>query len=279
MGERSFFVEPGAIREGRAELTGPVAHQIRNVLRLRPGDTVELLDNSGFVQMARLVTLSREGVIAEVVERRRSNTEPGVELVLYQALMKGQKMELVLQKGTEIGVSRFVPVLSERCVSRPSEADLERRLERWQAIVREAAEQSGRAVLPPVSRLESFGEACRNAAAAGLALVAWEEEHALGIGGVLRESVTPFPTPSAIQGEGIEGSPSPSVGAGVGVGGRRPRISLLVGPEGGFSPKEAQVAREAGVKVVSLGPRILRAETAALVAATLVLCATGDMGG
>ncbi len=261
MGERSFFVDPGAIREGRAELAGGVAHQIRNVLRLRPGDTVELLDNSGFVHVARLVTVSKEGVAAEIVERRRSNSEPSVELVLYQALMKGQKMELVLQKGTEIGVTRFVPVLSERCVSRPSAADLDRRLERWQAIVREAAEQSGRAVLPPVAGVERLDEACRSATGGGLALMAWEEEQALGIGAVMRESLPPSPP----AGEGVEGN--------------RPRVSLLIGPEGGFSPREAQLAREAGVRIVSLGPRILRAETAGLVAATLVLCETGDLGG
>ncbi len=279
MGERSFFVDPGTVREGRAELAGAVAHQIRNVLRLRPGDTVELLDGSGFVLLARLVAVSKEGVAAEVVERRRSNSEPGVELVLYQALLKGQKMELVLQKGTEIGVSRFVPVLSERCISRPAAADLERRLERWQAIVREAAEQSGRAVLPRVAALESLEEACRSAVAGGLALMAWEEEHALGIGRVLRESLTPFPVPFPIRGEGSEDSPSPLVRERAGVWAQRPRVSLLVGPEGGFSAREAQAAGEAGVRIVSLGPRILRAETAGLVAATLVLCATGDMGG
>lgn len=260
-------MEPGTIGGERVELTGPIAHQIRSVLRLRPGDTVDLLDSSGFVFEARLVVLSREGVSAEVVGRRPSGSEPDVDLVLYQALLKGQKMELVLQKGTEIGVSRFVPVLSERCVSRPTPADLERRIERWQAIAREAAEQSKRGILPAVASTESFEEACRSAAEGGLALMAWEEEHALGIGGALREAGL----------SNLSRNPSPS--AGPEEGGRKPRIALLIGPEGGFSAREAEVAMDAGVRVVSLGPRILRAETAALVAATLVLCATGDMGG
>ncbi|MHB8993173.1 MAG: RsmE family RNA methyltransferase [Chloroflexota bacterium] len=281
MAGHSFFVEPGTISGERVGLTGPIAHQIRSVLRLRPGDTVDLLDGSGFVYEARLVALSREGVSAEVVGRRPSGSEPGVELVLYQALLKGQKMELVLQKGTEIGVSRFVPVLSERCVSRPATSDLERRIERWQAIVREAAEQSKRGVLPAVTSAEPFEDACRSAAEGGLALMAWEEEHALGIGGALREAglSTPSPTPPPFEGEGAATPLPPLWGKGQGDGGWKPRIALLIGPEGGFSAREAEVARGAGVRVVSLGPRILRAETAALVAATLVLCATGDMGG
>jgi len=223
---------------------------------------VELLDDSGFVHLARLAVVSKEGVVAEVVESRRSGTEPRVELVLYQALLKGQKMELVLQKGTEIGVSGFVQMLSERCVSRPDARDLARRLERWQAVVREAAEQSGRAVLPKVSGLESLEDACRKAAADGPALMAWEGEHALGIGRALSEA-----------GFGTDGE------AWTREGGARPRVSLLIGPEGGFSPREVETARDAGVRIVSLGPRVLRAETAGLVAATLVLCTTGDLGG
>ncbi|MGE5620151.1 MAG: 16S rRNA (uracil(1498)-N(3))-methyltransferase [Sphingomonadaceae bacterium] len=282
MARHSFFVDPAAMQGERVELTSPIAHQIRSVLRLRPGDTVDLLDGSGCVHEARLVAVSREGVVAEVVNRRLAHTEPGAELVLYQALLKGEKMELVLQKGTEIGVSRFVPVLSERCVSRPGAADLERRIARWQTIVREAAEQSKRGVLPGVAPVEQFGAACRSAAEGGVALMAWEEERALGIGRVLAEAGlaggrgplghgdarNERASPSASD----SASPRPAVRA-------RPRVALLIGPEGGFSEREAETARGAGVRVVSLGPRILRAETAALVAATLVLCATGDLGG
>ena len=268
MAAHSFFVEPGAIQGERVELRGPVAHQIRAVLRLGPGDLVDLLDNSGIAYTVRLVVVSRESVVAEVVERRRPATEPRVELRLYQALLKGQKMDLVLQKGTEIGVSRFVPVLSERCVSRPSAADLRGRQGRWEAIVREAAEQSGRALMPVVEVLVPFAEACKAASGDDLAIMAWEEERALGIGTVLREAdlvgaVTPSPAPLPSKWDGV----------------RRPRIALLVGPEGGFSPREAEIARAAGVRVATLGPRILRAETAALVAATLVLCETRDLGG
>ena len=258
MGERSFFVEPGTIQGGRAEITGQLAHQIGRVLRLRPGDTVELLDNSGFICVARIEQIARDVVGAEVLERRRLDTEPGVRLELYQALLKGQKMEWVLQKGTEIGVSRFVPLLSERCVSRPSSADIAGRLERWRAIVREAAEQSGRAVLPEVAGLESFEQACTTASGVDLAVMAWEEERTASLNGLLHEE-------------------------GLSVGTSRQasdlRVAILIGPEGGFSRQEAETARSAGVRIAGLGPRILRAETAALVAATVVLWETGGLGG
>lgn len=259
MAAHSFFVEPGSIQGEMVELRGQVAHQVGKVLRLHPGDVVELLDNSGYVYQARIVAISRSGVGAEVLGRRRRETEPRVELELYQVLLKGQKLEWVLQKGTEVGVSRFVPMLSERCVSKLSGDDIKRKLDRWAEIVREAAEQSRRAVLPQVAPLVSFGDACREAVQADLAIMAWEEETSRGIGELLRD---------VRLGRAAEVPRS-----------ARPRIALLVGPEGGFSEKEAETAREAGVRVASLGLRILRAETAAMVAATVVLYEMGDLGG
>jgi 16S rRNA (uracil1498-N3)-methyltransferase len=259
MGERSFFVEPGTVRAQRAEIGGQVAHQIGRVLRLRPGDTIELMDNSGIVYVAKIDGISRESVSAEVLEQRDPGTEPPVRVDLYQALLKGQKMEWVLQKGTEIGVSRFVPMLSERCISRPSAADVEARLERWRAIVREAAEQSGRAVLPDVAGMASFEEACAAASRTALPIMAWEEERGTGLGRMLVE-----------------------IGLGARAYGREAgglRVALLIGPEGGFSRGEVDMALSAGMRIAGLGPRILRAETAALVAATVVLQETGGLGG
>ena len=254
MGERSFFVESGAIQGERAEIRGPIAHQIGRVLRLRPGDSVDLLDNSGALFVAVLTDVSRDTVRARIVERRRPETEPEAHVDLYQALLKGQKMDLVLQKATEIGVSRFVPVLSERCVSRPSHGDLEGKVERWQAIVREAAEQSGRAVIPEIGHLEEFDRALISASAADLAVIAWEEERGVSLARLLRD-----------WSRGSDAASS--------------HIALFIGPEGGFSPLEAERAVAAGLRTVGLGPRILRAETAAIVATTAVLWETGGLGG
>ena len=256
MGERSFFVDPGTVSGDTAEIRGPIAHQIGHVLRLRPGDFLELLDNSGDALTARIDEITREGVLATITGRRRPETEPPVRLELYQSLLKGEKMEWVLQKGTEIGLSRFVPVLSERCVSRPSEADLSRKLERWRSIVREAAEQSGRAVLPEVAPLVDFNRACSAAAAADFAVMAWEGERTATLRGLIRQETEAWTGRT-----------------------ERPRIAVLIGPEGGFSEREAEIARTAGVTPAGLGPRILRAETAALVAATVVLWEAGGLGG
>ncbi|HEX9015358.1 MAG TPA: 16S rRNA (uracil(1498)-N(3))-methyltransferase [Chloroflexota bacterium] len=256
MGERSFFVEPGTIRGEEAEITGAVAHQIGHVLRLRPGDSVELLDNTGAVHFATLSKITRDVVAATIVERRHPDTEPPVRIELFQSLLKGDKMEWVLQKGTELGIARFVPVLSERCVSRPAQRDLAGKLERWRAIVREASEQSGRTRLPEVSPLEGFDQACESARGCDLAVIAWEQEHAASLGGLARRFRAGRAT--------AEG---------------RPSIGLMIGPEGGYSSGEALAAREAGVVTAGLGPRVLRAETAALVAPALVLWEMGGLGG
>jgi len=259
LGSRSFFVEPGSIQGDRAVLRGQVAHQLNHVLRLAEGDVIELLDNSGTLYLARILECAREEVVARVEERREPAAEPRTRLTLYQALLKGDKMETVLQKGTEIGVTRFVPVLGERSVSRPGAGELERKLPRWRVIIREAAEQSGRATLPEVGPLASLEEACRQAAAAAaLSFMAWEEEEmSFGLGRLVREARR------TREGRGEAGPVA---------------VSVLVGPEGGFSAREAGIARSAGVRLASLGPRILRAETAAVVAATVVMEAMGEMG-
>lgn len=252
-------MEPGSIQGDRAVLRGQVAHQVSNVLRLAEGDVIELLDNSGTLYLARILECAREEVVARVEERREPAAEPRTRLTLYQALLKGDKMETVLQKGTEIGVTRFVPVLGERSVSRPGAGELERKLPRWRVIMREAAEQSGRATLPEVGPLASLEEACRQAAAAALSFMAWEEEEmSFGLGRLVREARR------TREGRGEAGPVA---------------VTVLVGPEGGFSAREAGIARSAGVRLASLGPRILRAETAAVVAATVVMDALGEMGG
>jgi 16S rRNA (uracil1498-N3)-methyltransferase len=161
-------------------------------------------------------------------------------------LLKAQKFEWVLQKGTELGIAGFVPVLSSRSIIGSVQDVRDAKLERWQRIIAEAAEQSGRAVLPSLAGPMAFKPACQAAAQQGLALIPWEEERVYR----LRQA--------------LDASPK--------------HISLLIGPEGGFAAEEVATAREAGVVPVTLGPRILRAETAGLAAATAILYALGDFG-
>jgi len=245
-----FFVSPDCLQGECVSLAGPLARRLSRVLRLRTGDRIVLLDDSGWAYEVALDAVSPERVIAHVVGTSESQTEPSTRLVLYQALPKARKLEWVLQKGTEMGVSTFVPILTERCVPRVGVPDDERRLARWRSIVAEAAEQSGRARLPRVLPIRSFLEACQTPPPDALALLAWVSGEARPLSKVLHSL----------------GQPAPR------------EVRLFVGPEGGFTPDEVARAREVGIVPVSLGPRTLRTETAGLVVLSVVLYALGEMG-
>lgn len=240
-----FFVEPELIARmsfGLLALEGAIAHQVANVLRLRGGDEILLLDNAGGEYRVRLERVERKMIVVRFIESQPAAGEPQTQITLYQSLLKGEKWDFVLQKCTEVGVSGFVPVVSERCVARPSEGRLERHLR----IIQEAAEQSRRGLLPVLGDTLAFAVACEQAAARhDLALILWEEPQGLDFSQVLQQ---PHGT-----------------------------VALLVGPEGGFSSEEVTLAHQCGIIPVTLGPRILRAETAALVAAAVTLYSFGDM--
>ena len=213
-------------------------------MRLRVGDHVLLLDNSGREYVVKLTALTATAAQGLVLRSRKAAGEPRARLVLYQALIKGQRFDWVLEKGTELGVAGFVPIVSSRAVVRASK-ESSARVGRWRRVIVEAAEQSGRCRLPEISSPLPFEEAC--ASAAGLCILPWEGEREASLGDVLAEEV--------------------AVDA----------VSLFIGPEGGFPPEEVDLARQKGVRTVSLGQRILRSETAALVAAALVLHELGEL--
>lgn len=244
-----FFVSPDAISGDEVTFDPPTAHQLRNVLRLRPGEQVRVLDNSGAELTVTLTALERDVGRGRVCERRKPQTEPLVSLTLYQCLLKGDRFEWVLQKGTELGVSRFVPVSSERTVMRISHRR-ESKHARWARIIREAAEQSHRARLPALSGPLSFPEACEESIAHhDMVLLPWEEASGEGL-------------PAALAAR------APILGS----------VALVLGPEGGFSSSEVSVAQSHGIRVVTLGPRILRAETASVAASAVLLALLGEMG-
>jgi 16S rRNA (uracil1498-N3)-methyltransferase len=243
-----FFVPPEWLQNDRARIQGPTAHQIGRVLRLRPGDHIALLDDSGIEYVAELERVTPAEVTARVIERFRPASEPPFNLALYQALPKGKKMDWVLQKGTELGITAFCPLISRHSV--PQEPVDAERLTRWRRIVAEAAEQSGRARLPRVEEVRSYSAVCQPAPRGVLALMASPEAGAMP----LRHAL-----------EGLDETPC--------------EVRLFVGPEGGFSSDEVEAAREAGMVAVSLGPRILRTETAPLYLAAVVLYALESPDG
>lgn len=239
-----FFIPPEWLVEDGVTIRGGQAHQIAHVLRLKPGDRFVVLDSTGFEYEAVLLDITRDRVRGRVEGRRRCETEPALSVSLYQALLKGDRLETVLQKCTELGVSEFILFESARCVAR-SPRPL--RLERWRAIVTEAAEQSRRGKVPALQGVIRFDEACGRIT--GAAIMPWEGEGCRGI----KEALQMI---------------RPSVGG---------KIAVFIGPEGGFAEAEVELARSKGIQPVSLGKRILRAETASMAVVSAVLYEFGEM--
>jgi 16S rRNA (uracil1498-N3)-methyltransferase len=242
-----FFIPPESIQGDVVQFPRQVAQQMRSVLRLAVGEHVIVLLNDGWEHEVQIRAIGQQETSGWVLERRRNQREPGITVSLYQCLLKKDNFEWVLQKCTEIGVSRFVPVISQRTVVKISDESAQTRLDRWQRILTEAAEQSGRGIAPVLSGVMSVGDALMDSAAHEARLIAWEEEGAT----TLRAAME----------------------------GRYPAsIALFVGPEGGFTVEEVGLAWDYGVLPITLGKRTLRAETAAVVLATLALHSFGELG-
>ena len=224
-----FFVSPDAVSGDRFPLPHEVRHQVRTVLRLGDGDRIVLLPGDG--TEARCLLVGDECIVED---RRRAEGEPAHRLTVVQALLKGDALEEVVQRGTEVGVSEFRLAVTDRCVARELST---RKLDRLRAIAREAAEQSERGLVPPVHSPIPFDRAL-----SGDAVLLYERA-----AGERRLGALPSP-PSA----------------------------LIIGPEGGFTERELARVREAGIAMTGLGPRILRSQTVAPVAAAIVLWRTGD---
>jgi len=245
MGHR-FFIASEWLDLPTVHLHDNLAHQIRTVLRLQPGDEIIVLDNSGMEWQVKLTSVRKNSVHGEIIAQRSAQGEPTVQITLYQGALKGQKFEWVLQKGTELGVSCFVPTVCERSIVRNLEA-LDKKQERWQHIIREAAEQSGRGKLPRLEAATPLAEAVVQAQANPLI-------------------VMPCAMPEA-KGERLKEILGEA---------RLDRVALFIGPEGGFTADEVALAQKAGARVVTLGPRILRAETAGIATCAAILYDLGE---
>ncbi len=234
-----FFLPPEAFHGEQVIFPPDIARQMRSVLRLHPGEEVLALDGRGDAFRVALTYVARGKAGGRILERLTATGEPAGELILCQAISKGGRFEWVLQKGTELGVTTFQPIVTKRTLRKEPGAG---RWERWRRIIREAAEQSGRGKLPRLLDPISFADAL--AAAPGLGLLP-----------------TVFAQKSVRA--ALDAASWP--------------VTLFVGPEGGFDPAEVAQARTAGVIPVTLGPRTLRTETAAIVLAALTLAALGEL--
>lgn len=235
-----FFVNSVQIGTQTVILFDDQARQIADVLRLRVGERIGVLDNLGWLYEVGLTAVHRRQVTGEIVGKTAVDTEPTTHITLYQSILKRDKFEWVLQKGSEIGISRFVPVITERSLAQHVK---DNKYDRWQRILTEAAEQAERGISPELAEACSFAQALAAAQTADLALIAWAREKEARLSALLAP---------------LKQQPAP-------------RIALFTGPEGGFSPAEIEQARQANVRPITLGRRILRTETAAMVATAFIL--------
>ena len=230
-----FFTSPDnvSLDAHEAVILGNDARHIARSLRMAVGDAVTVCDGLGNEYECRLTYIRDEECRCEVLKNSSPKSEPPKEITLYMAYPKSDKLEFVVQKSVELGVSKIVPFISERCIKRPKAEKEERQTERLSRIAEEAAKQCGRTKLPTVEAPISYKELISRIKSEECVLFCYEGEGAAPLSSVLRET-----------------------GAG--------KISVAVGSEGGFTEEEAKLAREAGAKIVNLGPRILRCETAPL---------------
>ncbi len=237
-----FFVSAGELSGEMLTLTGENAQHAK-VLRLKEGEEVLACDGQGREGLCRITAVNPWEL--SVVQVRESTTEAAVKVSVYMAFPKSDKLEHVIQKATELGAYEIMAFPSARCVSRPDEKSLKKKLERWQKIAASAAEQSGRGMIPEVRVLPSYSAALAEAAKADKPLMFYENEQAVTLKMALCASS--YRT-----------------------------VSLLTGPEGGLEEREVELAREAGLQVCTLGKRILRCETAPLCALSAVMYDAGE---
>ncbi|MDO5348374.1 MAG: 16S rRNA (uracil(1498)-N(3))-methyltransferase [Lachnospiraceae bacterium] len=230
-----FFVEPGQIENETIRITGPDVNHGKNVLRMKPGEALLISDGTGQDYRCRVRSLETDCILADILGLEEESRELPSRITLYQGLPKSDKMELIIQKAVELGASRIVPVATKNAVVKLDAKKEESKRKRWQAIAESAAKQSKRSRIPEISQVLSLKEALLEASGKDIGFFAYE--HQEGMAGTSRELSKVAP--------GQE-------------------IAVFIGPEGGFEKEEVQAAKEAGIRPVSLGKRILRTETAGL---------------
>ncbi len=246
---RRFFIEQTKITSTKIFITGSDAAHIKKVLRMKSGDRIGLFDGRGFEYEARIENLLAESVEVSITKRFLSASESPVQIIVAQALLKDKKMDILARQLTEIGITKLIPFTSIRSVPRPDKKRLSERRKRWEKIAIEALKQCRRGHVTEIGETITFNDVIKIDDECDLKIVFWENESK--------------PISDAVQQ----------------VHDRHYRkILVVLGPEGGFTEKEIEDARACGFVTASLGPRILRAETAAIAACTILQYLFGDMG-
>jgi 16S rRNA (uracil1498-N3)-methyltransferase len=248
-----FFVSSEQInlQEKTIWITGEDLKHISKVLRLSQGDCIEISDGESFEYLGEIKSITKNEAVISILKQQKLNTEAPLRVILYQGIPKSTKMDLIIQKTTELGIKEIVPVITQRSVVQLKDySDRNKKKERWEKIAVEAAKQSKRGILPYIHLPMSFNEALIHSNGNEINLLAYEGEKNQGLKKIVSD-----------LNEKID------------------RVGLWIGPEGGFSEEEVQSALQQEMHIITLGPRILRTETAGLVLLSILMYEMGDLGG
>lgn len=242
-----FFISSEQIKDDKIIIIGSDVKHIKDVLRLKHGEKIEIACE-GTTYIGEILELEKREINLKIISSYKGENEASTEVILYQGLAKGSKMDFILQKCTELGVSEFYPLETNRAVVKiKNEKKANSKVDRWQEIVDQAAKQSKRDMIPVVNEILSFAQMIKLLDNEGNIVVPYEDEKQQSIKTTLKDI-------------------------------KNKKIHLIIGPEGGFEDTEIEMLKEMGANIVTLGPRILRTETAGLVASTMIFYELGDLG-
>jgi 16S rRNA (uracil1498-N3)-methyltransferase len=244
-----FFVSKDNISGNTAVISGDDVKHIYKVLRLESGDKVNINNCEGKEYLGEILSVDKKDVRVKLIKGLEISNESHLKITLFQGLPKSSKMDLIVQKGTELGISYITPIITERVVVK-SEIGEFTKTERWQRIALEACKQSKRSLIPEVNTPIEFEELLNRANEFDLIVVPYENEEGYGIKKLMQDISSPINN-----------------------------VAIVIGPEGGFEEIEINALSDKGAKIVTLGPRILRTETAGFVCAALLQYELGDIGG
>ena len=241
-----FFIPKENVSENSITVTGDDVVHISKVLRLGIGDDFTCCDGKGNDYLVKIEKISKSEIVCDIIEKKKSDTEPAIKVSLIQGLPKAAKMDYIIQKNTELGISEIYPCNLNRCISK-NEKD--KKTERWQKIAKEASQQSGRGIVPEIHNTIDIKSAKDVLKSADISFVAYECEDKNNLKSVLLAKTNPK------------------------------SVAFLIGPEGGFDKSEIEFLQNEGIAVISLGKRILRTETAGEAVLSMIMYEIGDING
>lgn len=245
-----FFVRDDQINDNKIDIVGEDVNHISNVLRMKVGDEFQVCNSDTTENYnVEIKSFEKEKIICSIVNKMKSEAESDINLKIFQGIPKSDKMELIIQKSTELGIKELIPVDMERCVSKISGKDEKKKIDRWQKISEVAAKQSGRDMIPKIHNVIKINDIVKVISDFDMMIVPYEKAEGYSFKDAIEE---------------IKEYDKSNI-----------NIGIVIGPEGGFEPSEIEQLREAGAKIVTLGKRILRTETVALAMSSVIMYELG----